>query len=41
MNSKVNLFFHLYETHIPPFGIPFPTVTRVIGGHNGKKTSLL
>ena len=24
MNFKVNLFFHLYETHITPLGIPIP-----------------
>ena len=29
MNFKVNLFFHLYETHITPLGIPILTVPRV------------
>ena len=29
MNFKVNLFFHLYETHITPLGIPIPAVPRV------------
>ena len=24
MNFKVNLFFHLYETHFTPLGIPDP-----------------
>ena len=32
MNFKVNLFFHLYETHITPLGIPIPTVPRVSDG---------
>ena len=32
MNFKVNLFFHLYETHITPLGTPIPTVTRVSDG---------
>ena len=26
MNFKVDLFFHLYETHITPLGIPILTV---------------
>ena len=32
MNFKVNLFFHLYETHITPLGISIPTVLRVSDG---------
>ena len=32
MNFKVNLFFHLYETHITPLSIPIPTVPRVSDG---------
>ena len=32
MNFKVNLFFHLYETHITPLGIPIPAVPRVSDG---------
>ena len=28
MNFKVNLFFHLYETHITPLGNPILTVPR-------------
>ena len=32
MNFKVNLYFHLYETHITPLGIPIPTVPRVSDG---------
>ena len=32
MNFKVNLFSHLYETHITPLGIPIPTVPRVSDG---------
>ena len=32
MNFKVNLFFHPYETHITPLGIPIPTVPRVSDG---------
>ena len=32
MNFKVNLFFHLYETHITPLGIPIPTDPRVSDG---------
>ena len=32
MNFKANLFFHLYETHFPPLGIPIPTVPRVSDG---------
>ena len=32
MNFKVNLFFHLYETHITPLGIPIPEVPRVSDG---------
>ena len=41
MNFKINLFLHLYETHITPLGIPIPTVLRVSDGvgHNGGKTS--
>ena len=29
MNFEVNLFFHLYETHITSLGIHIPTVPRV------------
>ena len=29
MNFKFNLFFHLYDTHITPLGVPIPTVQRV------------
>ena len=41
MNLQVNLFFHLYETHITPLGIPIPAVARVSDGvgsdHEEKK----
>ena len=44
MNSKINMFVHLYETPLTPFGIPTPIVPRGSGvaglgggGHKGKE----
>ena len=42
MNFKANFFFHIYETHITPLGIPIPTVPGVSDGLGGsyENTSL-
>ena len=32
MNIRVKLFFHLYDTHITPLGVPILTVPSVSDG---------